>query len=501
MENLDYTNIHPIYHYESMYRFESEFEHEIRNIVGDCYSYSRKAKIGLNHFRDYSNKMPQDIITHYLDRIKGHHISEEYRYYSWTELAHLVYTHESNGYLSHCDCCIGRYLKIPYILWHDNFKYFLDKEEFIGKLTNPEITKREFVDYLESLKSSFERSLSAKVNDITNKYRLYQQGDAAALCDLMKLLLKESEYLFEFDCNPSLSYNKETKRLIVNYYLPLIEQVPNTSDCSITKFNKIYEDVLCAISLRSIGEVFNYDDCSRIDSICFNGLIKRPNVATGHIEDRCIISIFTSRETFEKIDLRYISPKECVKFLKGVCAAKLYNCVPIEPILTISKEDKRFVEPRNTDNLNLSNIAEMDWEDFEHLVRQIFEWEFNTEGSEVKITQASRDGGVDAIVFDPDPIRGGKIIIQAKRYTNTVGVSAVRDLYGTIINEGANKGILITTSDYGADSYKFAQGKPITLLNGGHLLYLLEKHGKKARIDLAEAKINAKNGKELELDF
>jgi restriction system protein len=253
--------------------------------------------------------------------------------------------------------------------------------------------------------------------------------------------------------------------------------------------------------LRSIGEIFNYDDSDRIDSICFNGLIKRPNLATGNIEDRCIISIFTSRETFEKIDLRYISPKECVKYLKGVCAAKLYNCIPIEPILSISKEDKRFIEPRNTDNLNLSNIAEMDWEDFEHLVRQIFEWEFNTEGSEVKITQASRDGGVDAIVFDPDPIRGGKIIIQAKRYTNTVGVSAVRDLYGTIINEGANKGILITTSDYGADSYKFAQGKPITLLNGGHLLYLLEKHGKKARIDLAEAKNNAKIGKELDLNF
>lgn len=36
------------------------------------------------------------------------------------------------------------------------------------------------------------------------------------------------------------------------------------------------------------------------------------------------------------------------------------------------------------------------------------------------ITQASRDGGVDAIAFDPDPIRGSKIVIQAKRYTNTV---------------------------------------------------------------------------------
>lgn len=113
---------------------------------------------------------------------------------------------------------------------------------------------------------------------------------------------------------------------------------------------------------------------------------------------------------------------------------------------------------------------------------------FNYNGGEVKITQASRDGGVDAIAFDPDPIRGGKIVIQAKRYTNVVGVSAVRDLYGTVMNEGATKGILVTTSNYGNDAYDFASGKPITLMNGANLLYLLEKHGHKARIDLKEAK-------------
>jgi restriction system protein len=95
---------------------------------------------------------------------------------------------------------------------------------------------------------------------------------------------------------------------------------------------------------------------------------------------------------------------------------------------------------------------------------------------------------VDAIAFDPDPIRGGKIVIQAKRYTNPVGVSAVRDLYGTVINEGASRGILVTTSIYGADSYDFAKDKPLTLLNGGNLLHLLAKHGHPARIDLAEAK-------------
>jgi restriction system protein len=130
----------------------------------------------------------------------------------------------------------------------------------------------------------------------------------------------------------------------------------------------------------------------------------------------------------------------------------------------------------------------MDWKEFEHLIRELFEKEFSSNGGEVKITQASRDGGVDAVAFDPDPIRGGKIVIQAKRYTNTVTVSAVRDLYGTVMNEGATKGILVTTSDYGPDAYSFAKDKPLTLLNGGHLLFLLEKHGHKARIDIKEAK-------------
>ena len=171
-------------------------------------------------------------------------------------------------------------------------------------------------------------------------------------------------------------------------------------------------------------------------------------------------------------------------------SSKLSAITSIQPIIQIDRKDKRFVESQNiTHNIDEStNLAAMDWEEFEHLIREVFEKEFSYNGGEVKVTQASRDGGVDAIAFDPDPIRGGKIVIQAKRYTNTVGVSAVRDLFGTVMNEGANKGILVTTSDYGPDSYEFAKGKPITLLNGSNLLYLLEKHGHNARIDIEEAR-------------
>jgi len=56
------------------------------------------------------------------------------------------------------------------------------------------------------------------------------------------------------------------------------------------------------------------------------------------------------------------------------------------------------------------------------------------------------------------------------------------------MNEGANKGILVTTSNFGGDSYEFAKDKPLTLLNGANLLHLLEKHGYKLKIDLKEAR-------------
>ena len=91
------------------------------------------------------------------------------------------------------------------------------------------------------------------------------------------------------------------------------------------------------------------------------------------------------------------------------------------------------------------------------------------------------------MAYDPRPIFGGKVVIQAKRCRHTVGVSAVRDLFGTLQNEGASKGILVTTSGYGKASFEFAEGKPIELLSGSNLLSLLSEHaGIDAKIEPPE---------------
>lgn len=254
--------------------------------------------------------------------------------------------------------------------------------------------------------------------------------------------------------------------------------------------SQLYDTLVYSIALRTIHELFASDVREVVTAVVFNGYVRTVNPATGQPARPCIISVHAGKDQFQAINLANVEPKACFRLLKGVGSSKLHTITPIVPIFSVSMEDKRFVTGRPIVEAvqGDQNLASMDWEDFEHLVREVLETEFAGNGGEVKVTRASRDGGIDAIAFDPDPIRGGKIAIQAKRYTNTVGVAAVRDLYGTVINEGAMKGILVTTADYGPDAYEFAKGKPITLLNGGHLLYLLEKHGHRARIDLEEAK-------------
>ena len=323
------------------------------------------------------------------------------------------------------------------------------------------------------------------------------EGDVEAF---FRNILIESDYSSLFEKGVDVHFNNGL--LLIDYDLPSIDIFPNVkgykyistkNEISKTMLSdsfiaKCYEASLYKICIRSLYELFSLDNNSLLKVITFNGYVEAINRAKGRKERKCIMSIQSERDHILELNIREIDAKICFKNLKGVSAAKLIDITPITPILSLNKDDKRFINSYDVSVNDSTNLAAMNWEDFEHLVRIIFEKEFSSNGGEVKVTQSSRDGGVDAIAFDPDPIRGGKIIIQAKRYTNTVGVSAVRDLYGTVINEGANRGILITTSDYGHDSYEFAKDKPITLLNGGHLLGLLRKQGQSARINIEEAK-------------
>ncbi len=356
----------------------------------------------------------------------------------------------------------------------------------------------------EEDKEKFKEAQAERNEKVANFERSYLDGNLESIVNYCSLVLERSRYPDAFPKRFELNYNPENQILVVDYALPVPDNIPTLESVTYIKSRdefkekhiakakhaKLYDDVVYQIAIRTIHELYEADKIGKLASVVFNGFVNTTDPATGAGITPCILSVQANKEEFDSLILENVEPKAAFKRLKGVGSSKLHSLAPVAPVLRFDKSDSRFVEPYAVagDLGEEDNLAAMDWEDFEHLIREVFEKEFSSHGGEVKITQASRDRGVDAVAFDPDPIRGGKTVIQAKRYTNTVGVEAVRDLYGTVINEGAGKGILVTTSDYGPDAYQFAKGKPIVLLNGGNLLHLLEKHGHKARIDTVEAK-------------
>jgi restriction system protein len=367
------------------------------------------------------------------------------------------------------------------------------QSEFEAALAN---WKREAHDFMER-----QQGYNLGIDEFHFQY-LRQSTDA--LIRYWHEVLTRSAYPDSFPRDCSLSFDPASRILVLDYELPNQSAVPNKKQVkyvpsrqefqdvflSEAEFKHLYDDVLYQICLRTLYELFQADDVNVIDSVVFNGWVRSIDKATGADTHPCVMTVQVMKDEFMALNLAQIDLKSCFRALKGISGGRLVDLAPVRPVLTLNRDDPRFVGSYDIAGTldEKTNLAAMDWLDFENLIRELFEKEFKRNGGEVKITQASRDGGVDAIAFDPDPIRGGKIVIQAKRYTNTVGVSAVRDLYGTVHNEGATKGILVTTSDYGPDAYEFARGKPLTLLSGSELLYLLGKHGYAAKIDLKEAK-------------
>ena len=356
----------------------------------------------------------------------------------------------------------------------------------------------------EELKSAFEVEKDRYNKALLEMRSRYLRFDGKAIEEYCDLVLSSSEYPDFMPTRWALEYRSEARTLVVDYWLPSSDRLPDveayryvkTRDAiepktrSATAQRQLYESVLYQVVIRTLHELFESDRVDALDVVTFNGIVTSTNPATGIRETKTIMSVASKKSEFEAFDLERVEPAATFKHLKGVAASRLVDLAPVAPIMNLDKTDRRIVQGRSiAAGLDeRTNLAAMDWEDFEHLVRELFEKEFIASGGEVHVTQGSRDGGVDAIAFDPDPIRGGKLVIQAKRYTNTVEVAAVRDLYGTLLNEGATKGILVTTSDFGSDAYAFAKDKPITLLNGANLLSLLEKHGRSMHVDIQAAR-------------
>lgn len=324
-------------------------------------------------------------------------------------------------------------------------------------------------------------------------------GVAEAVVNYFTLVINNSNYPEGFTQHFKLAYIPESKQLVIEYDFPTLDIIPEVASFKyvktkdqitetampIAKRKEIYSSVISQLTLRTIHEVFDADAANCVETIVFNGFLETLNKSTGHNIRVCLITVLTTREKFISLNLKQVEPTLCLKNLGGEVSANPTELAPVRPVLEFNMVDRRFVQELDvlSELDKRQNLMELTPTEFESLIANLFA----KMGLETRVTQASRDGGVDCVAFDPRPVLGGKVVIQAKRYKNTVGVSAVRDLFGTVHNEGASKGILVTTSGFGKAAFDFSKDKPIELLSGSNLLYLLKEYaGIEAKIEIPE---------------
>ncbi|GGV15141.1 hypothetical protein GCM10010275_65550 [Streptomyces litmocidini] len=318
-----------------------------------------------------------------------------------------------------------------------------------------------------------------------------RNGDADTVVEYFSAVLFASTAWPEgFPREVSAAYDRAGRGLVLDWDLPGYEVVPGAKGVKylpstdqerevprpVTQRRALYRDVLAQSVLLAVRELFAADRFGALDGVALNGYVSGVNPATGLDARVCVASVVVERQAFERLNLELVAAVDCLTgALGGRLSAKPDERAAVEPLRLPGQVGSDVVsrgDGEEPDLLAMDPIA------FEGLVAELF----RARGLQAVTTRRSGDGGVDVEALDPDPISGGSIVVQVKRYRNTVPPSAVRDLFGTVQDKGANKGVLVTTSKFGPGSYAFANGKPLTLISGTELVDLLHQHGLRGRL-------------------
>lgn len=120
--------------------------------------------------------------------------------------------------------------------------------------------------------------------------------------------------------------------------------------------------------------------------------------------------------------------------------------------------EQRQIKRRKLDSLSPKR--------FEELVRDLFQ----EMGTPMKRIGGPNDMGVDLIS------KGGKTLVQCKRYKNKVGVGVIRDFYGAMVHFEAFTGYIVTTGEFTGPAREFAKSKSIELIDRFQLARLLDRY-------------------------
>jgi restriction system protein len=111
-------------------------------------------------------------------------------------------------------------------------------------------------------------------------------------------------------------------------------------------------------------------------------------------------------------------------------------------------------------NITLDWVNSITWQQFENLVGEIF----SARGYAVEnVGGGGADGGIDLRLLR----EGERTLVQCKRWkVFKVGVKPIREFYGVMMSERVDRGIFVSSGVYTNEALRFAEGKPLELIDG-----------------------------------
>jgi restriction system protein len=281
------------------------------------------------------------------------------------------------------------------------------------------------------------------------------------------------------------AWDQTEKQLVLSWQLPPVTIIPELDSVRYVKSTdrwverpraaadtrKRYRQLIARSALRVAAELAMFDTARVYGSFALSGYVTGIDPATGLPRRVWLFSGIFDRAQLEQTRIDLVEPVACTNAAHALLSTRPDEDAGIIPLRlpeTLTNPKAAVVGPDL-----LTALRDMDPVQFEDLVARLFQ----SLGFQVATTARTGDGGIDIEAVNPDPISGGLVIVQVKRYKATVNPSAVRDLYGTVTHSGATKGILVTTSGFGPDSRAFAADKPLTLVTGDQLVDMLQEHG------------------------
>jgi restriction system protein len=213
----------------------------------------------------------------------------------------------------------------------------------------------------------------------------------------------------------------------------------------------------------------------RLTAVAFNGHVRVIDPRTGLEIEPCLITLSVDRSDFEELNLNALDPVACLRHLNALVSPHPLDLEPVTPMLSFDLAKYALVEGMDAAaGLDARPVlTDSTPTEFEHLVRQLCE----SMGLQSWTTRQSGDEGVDAVVFNPDPLLGGECVVQAKRYKREIGPQHIRELIGAMDGKRAGRGILMTTSWFTPGALRVAhENNRVSCIDGAQLVTLIKQH-------------------------